>query len=56
MGATIQSTVAPGTVFQMVMTVELGHADISEILFSFPLGKYPEVELLDNMAVLFLTF
>ena len=25
-----------------------------ELVFSFPLGKYPEVELLDHMVVLFL--
>ena len=37
-------------------TNDHGHADISEVLFSFPLGKYPDVEFLDHMVVLFLIF
>ena len=42
------------TVNNAVMNMAVQY--LFELVFSFPLNKYPEVELLDHMVVLFLTF
>ena len=40
----------------LIMLREYEHAEIFELVFSFPLDKYLEVELMDHMVILFSVF